>query len=524
MTQAHNAVSFGEKLDWLKNEFRVKDREIGAAVSVSSALVCRWRKGERTLVRVRDANVLNSLAVFFAECSSNNAAPPPSSTAAATSGSPAAAPPGTAAAPNLMLARVLELSDSEIIEKSEAYRNAFISFLFDGKPVADPTSQETGPPSAAARIRQDCFIGVEGLLDALASLENRMLGKAAEITVYLSLEHSQNVMEDSADKIWETLWRMGGGNPVRLVFDNWTDAGEAAKTLRGLLPYMQSGRVRFCLIKSTQKFFYGNISFYAAGFGIIITTEPVGGFGGSVSMLVESPDYLRGMSGVYTRLDKNIKNVEKHLNPDITKDEAVYYGQLFDSGSDMKSVIDGADLLCLDAIAYMELLKLNGVAGSQRSYRLDRFIKDKSRFEGFLESNRVTQVFSLPAFDRMISSRKIKTPDFSFFSGTVKANHEILKNLFSGMLDYLSRYENLSVYFNRRSLAHEDFSFRLKGDSFVLLHSCGARAPHVVWSDTWLLVYEYIRQFDEALRDSDLITTRDAVMAALRIRLENFTG
>jgi len=303
------------------------------------------------------------------------------------------------------------------------------------------------------------------------------------------------------------------------VFDNWTDAGEATKALRGLLPFMQTGRIRFCLIKSTQKFFYSNISIYAAGVGIVVTAEPVGGFGGSVSMLVESPDYLKGMGGVYARFDKNIKNVEKHLNPSVTKDEAVYYGQLFDPGSDIKAVIDGADLLYMDKNAYLDLLKRNDVTGSQRAYRLDRFERDKRGFEELLESNRVTEVFSLPAFDRMISSQKIKTPDFSFHSGIINADKKVLGSLFAGMLDYLERYENLSVYINRQNLPYGDFSCRVKGDSFVLLHSYGNGAPHVVWSDTWLLVYEYMRQFDETLQDSDLITTRDAVKSALKMRL-----
>jgi len=493
MTGMNNTVSFGQKLDWLKRMFNVKDREIGAAVNVSDALVCRWRNGERTLVRVRDENVLNNLAGFFAGCARQTEKVH-------------------------ILAQALELGDSDITEKNEDYRNAFICFLFDENPIQ--YTQETGSSQGAPNMRRECYTGKEGLLNSLALLENRLQGNAADITVYLSLEHTRSVLEDSADKIWDMLWRMGGGNPVRLVLDNWTDAGEASKTLRGLLPFMQTGRIRFCLVKSTQKFFFSNISFYAAGVGIVVTADPVGGFGGSVSMLVESPDYLKGMGSVYARFDKIIKNVEKHLSPAVTKDEAAYYGQLFDPGSDIKTVMDGADLLYMDVDAYLRLLKLNGVAGSQRAYRLDRFIKDKLRFEELLASNRVTEIFSLPTFDRMISSRKIITPDFSFHAGAIKADKDVLSSLFAGMLDYLARYENLSVYINRQKLPYDDFSCRLKGDSFVLLHSYGDGAPHAVWSDTWLLVYEYMRQFDEILQGSDLITTRNAVKSALRIRLE----
>jgi len=56
------------------------------------------------------------------------------------------------------------------------------------------------------------------------------------------------------------------------------------------------------------------------------------------------------------------------------------------------------------------------------------------------------------------------------------------------------------------------------------LHSYGENQPHAVWSDTWLLVYEYIRQYEEAMKDVDLVTTKDAVLTALKMRLENVGG
>jgi len=355
-------------------------------------------------------------------------------------------------------------------------------------------------------------------------LEKHTRGAPAGITVYLSLEHSRIVREPSAERLWRTLRTLAGGNPVRLVFDNWTDAGEASKTLRALLPFMQTGELRLHLIKSTQKFFYNNISFYAGEIGMVITAEPAGGFGNSVSMPVDNPDYIRGMGGVFARFDRNTKPLERHLGADSTKDEAVICARLYEPDGDLKTVIDGANLLYMDPDAYMKLLKLNGVTGSRRAYRLERFASDKQRFEAFLESGRATEIYYLPAFDDMIRSREIKTPDFSFHRGKVTADGDVLKSLFSGMTDLLGRRENLSVYLNRRIPPYSGFSCRLKGDSFVMLHSYGSGDPHVVWSDTWLLVYEYIRQYDEALRDENLITTRDAALAALRIRYESLGG
>jgi len=124
----------------------------------------------------------------------------------------------------------------------------------------------------------------------------------------------------------------------------------------------------------------------------------------------------------------------------------------------------------------------------------------------------------------MIATQEVKTPDFSFQAGAVKANADILKNLFTGMLNCLERNPNLSIFLNRRSLPYSDFSCRLKGDSFVLLHSYANGMTHAVYSETWLLVYEYIRQFDEVVQDKDLVTTSDAVKAAIKIRIERLGG
>jgi len=413
--------------------------------------------------------------------------------------------------------------EDEVSTNSALYRAAFIEFMYNASPVPSQinlTEQGAGN-DYDIRGPQSCFIGMDGLYAALDQLDKRLQGVPTGITAYLSLEHSRILREPSAAALWERLWRLSGETPIRLVFDSWADADEAMKTLRGLLPYMQNGRLQLYLIKSTQKFFFSNASFYVEGIGIILTAEPAGGLGDSVSMFVESPDYIKGMGNVFARFDKIIKPIEKHLNMATTKDEAVYYSRLFERGGDVKSTIDGVCLLYMDSGAYMKLLKMNGVTGSQRAYRLDRFLNDKRQYEAFLEDNRADEILSVPALDRMITTKELKTPDFSFFSGTIRADAEILANMLIGMSNYLKRYGSLSINLSRREPLHPDLSVRLKSDSFVLLHSYEGGAPHTVWSDTWLLVYEYIRQYDEALNDDSLITTRDAVLAALRIRLES---
>jgi len=493
MEGSRETGSFGQKLNWLKSTFGGTDGEIGAAVGASDSLVCRWRNGQRSLDRIRDADLLNGLAGFFLDRAGH-------------------------IGKTQALANALGVDDS--LTESEAYCSAFVCFLYDGRQTPRDEAAVASPALMTAQVRQECYFGKDGLIDALSLLEHRMLSAPAEITVYLSLEHSRVVREESADKLWDKLWRMSEKKPVKLVFDNWSDAGEAMKTLRWLLPFVHTGRLRLNLIKSMQKFFYSNITFYAGEAGIIVTAEPAGGYGSSVSMLVESPEYIKGMGSVFARFDKNTKPLEKHLNTAATRDEAFYYGQLHEPGSDLKTIVDGVNLLYMDAGAYMKLLKLNGVTGSQRAYRLERFVSDKRRFEVFLETGCATEVFSLLSIDRIIASKELITPDLSFIQGKGKTSSEIIKSLIEGMLDYLDRYVDLHIFLNRRGLPYDGHSCRLKGDSFALLHSYGGNRPHAVWTDTWLLVYEYIRQFDEALSDADLITTGDAVKSAFKIRLQ----
>jgi len=236
-----------------------------------------------------------------------------------------------------------------------------------------------------------------------------------------------------------------------------------------------------------------------------------------VSMLVDSPSYFQGMGAVFAQFDKNTKPVERHLNV-AANDEAQYFAQLYEPGDDLWAAIDGVDLLYLGADDYARLLSLNDIPDSQRAYRLKRFAGDKQRFERLLESDRVTEVLSLDALDDMIRTRCITTPDMSFHTGKLIADETIVAGVLTGITEYMRRYANLSVSLSRRGWG---FSYRLKGDRFALLHSAARPAsdePEIVWTDTWLLVFEYIQQFEKLLGDDNLISSRSAVMAALRMR------
>ena len=533
MAVEQDAASFGQKLDWLKSVCKVTDGEIGAAVGVSDSLVCRWRKDKRVLDRRKEARTLERLARFLLE-------------------------QALGCGQGSVLAGALGLDEAGIEAESRSCQLALAAFLYDGQAIrggaarADAAQMRTtglenspqSPPQAPSQGQpqnppqsppqappqqappQACYFGFQGLLAAIQQLEQHMRGTTAKITAYLSLEHSRILCDPQAGRLWEGLWRLGGGSPVRLVFDKWDSPDEATRTLRGLLPFMQAGWLRLSLIKSTQKFFYSNISFFAEGAGLagmVITTQPAGGLGESVSMLLGSPEYISGMAAVFARFDKNTKAVEKHLGLPSTKEEAVCFEQLFAPGADLKAVLDGVSLLYLDAESYLRLLSQNGVSSSQRAYRLQRFTQDKQRFESFLAGNRMTEVLSLAAIDQMLASGLITTPDLSFYSGTMKAERQILQALLGGMLSCLERQNNLSIYLSRHS-GRPGFSCRLKGDSFVLLHSYQDSARHAAYSDTWLLVYEYHRQFEEALQDEELIKARDSVRTALRIRLESLGG
>ena len=484
MPNKQDAIGFGQKLNWLKTTLDVTDGEIGAVAGASAALVCRWRSGERSLDRVRDAGVLQKLAEYFIRL---------------------AVELGKAQ----VIANVLSVDTDALAAKS------VLDFMFDSKPIMISGENVDTPPPPAGQI---CYFGTDGIISSVSALGEKMIGGESEITVYLSLEHAGILCEPGASRLWYELVHINGDHPVRVVFDIWsnTAAEEAAKTLLALMAFAQKSLLRLHLIKSTQKFFYNNISFFVGGIGIVITSEPVIG-GEIISMPVDSSEYISGMGSLFAKLDRNTKPVDKHH----AKDEASYYSRLYESGGDVRTVIDGANLLYLDADAYFNLLKLNGITNSQRTYRMDKFQKDKQQFELFLKAGHVTEIFSLTVFDRMIAEQKMITPDFSFSVGEVKANAEILKSLFTGMLDTLERYENLSIYLNRQGLPQAYCSHRLKGDSFALLYSYESGGTHTVYTDTWLAVYEYIRKFDEAIQDAELVMTNDVVKTALKIRTES---
>jgi hypothetical protein len=316
------------------------------------------------------------------------------------------------------------------------------------------------------------------------------------------------------------------------VFDGWTDHAETlTQNLKAFLPFLQTGPIRLFLISAPQKFFY-NLTFFAKDAGMVITTEPAGSAGVCISLLASAPAYVIGMGAVFADIDHLSTSLARHCDGASTKDEAVYYGRLFASPADVQALSGGVNLLDLDEDSYLSLLKQNGVTGSQRSWRRRKFAEDKKRFEEFLAEHRLKEIMSLPALDRMLTEGRLWTPDFSFHEGEVKADGAILKNLLAGMLAAIEKYENLTVYLERGTSENtefdrQNFTCRIKGDSSVLLHTWEIREntqsvgkTHVVYSEHWLLVYEYIKQFREALQSEQLMNTKHAVQAALQLRLE----
>ena len=490
---ALETVSFGEKLQYMKTMYQVSDKEIGDFVGFVPSLVCRWRKGERTLDEYYDAPTIKRLAVFFIGRSVLKRAQP-------------------------QLAEILSLAEADIEADNEICINALIKYMFDGHPIGDLVAKKI--PSAAVQETSSNFIGVQGVLDALSSLEKRLVNcPGAEISVYLSLEYSSLLQDEAAPGIWEVLYRMNRDEPVRVVFDGWMENAEhVTENLKAQLPFMQTGRIMLHLIKSTQKFFYYNLTFFAKGLGMVITTEPAGGMGVNISLLTESPDYISGMGAVFADFDRISKSLTRHIGG--KKDEAVYYGRLFDPTEDLQIISDGISLLYMDEASYLSLLKLNGVKGSQRGYRHKRFIEDKQRFEYFLAEHRIKEIISLPGLDRMISESIIQTPEFTFHDGEIKADKGIMRGLIEGLMEYIEQYENLSVCLERSDELQKGFACEIKGDSFILLHSQYPGGSNMIYSDNWMLIYEYIKQFQEALQSEQLMNTKTAVKTALQLRRE----
>jgi hypothetical protein len=493
-------IGFGQKLDYLKTMLQVTDGEIGNSVGAVPSLVCRWRSGERTLDRNKDIHTVKQLAAFFIERAALKRQ-------------------------SARMAEILLLAETDIDAKSVIGINALVDFLYDGRGFNTNVSTDD-LDSLLIPNHEGNFIGVQGVIDALALLEKRLQDlPQVDITVYLSLEYSRLLLDEAASGIWDLLYCMNRNAPVRVVFDGWLDNAEkVTQNLKALLPFMQTDKIQLHMIKSTQKFFYYNLTFFAKGAGMVITTEPAGSVGVSISLLAATPDYVSGMGAVFADIDRMSKSLARHIGGASTKDEAVYYGRLFEPTEDVQALSGVLNLLYLDEESYLSLLKQNGIKGSQRGYRHTKFIEDKRRFATFLQEHRLKEIISLPSLDRMIAENKIKTPDFSFHDGEIKADGVILKSLITGLLWYIEQYENLSVYLERGGGLGQDFTCRIKGDSFVLLHTRENGKTHMVYSDNWMLTYEYIKQFQEALTSEPLMNTKNAVKAALQIRLEKLGG
>lgn len=478
---------------------QVTDSEIGNGVGAVASLVCRWRSGERSLDPAKHAHTVRELAAFFIERATLKRQRP-------------------------QLAKILSLEEADIKPENEVCIAALIDFFYDGKDVSNRGAADA--PKKRSVGAGSSFIGVQGVMDALELLEERIQDcPDVAITVYLSLDYSRLFQDEAASDIWGLLCRMNQDEPVRVVFDGWLDDTErVTQNLKALLPFLQTGKLQLAMIKSTQKFFYYNITFFAKGAGMVVTTEPVGGASACISLLTTAPDYLSGMGAVFAGIDRRGKSLARYIGKTSAKDAAVYYGRLFESTEDLQVLSSGVNLLYMDEDSYLSLLKLNGITGSQRGYRHTRFVEDKRLFEAFLAERRIKEIISLPALDRMVRERKIETPDFSFHDGEVKANEAILRNLLDGMLRYLGRYENLSLYLERGATISPGFTCRIKGDSFILLHTREDDRTHAVYSDNWMLVYDHIKRFQEALRSDQLMNMRTAVETALQVQLENLGG
>jgi hypothetical protein len=501
-------ASFGEKLDFLKEQFDVTDGEIASGSGTVASLVCRWRSGERKLDREKDHNkhTIELLATFFVKRA-------------------------VLERKGTQLAEILSyngasLKEADIDAGNRACIIALKNFFFDGLPIRETAGPEEDLPSLAPDMPGN-FIGVKGALNALTLLEKKLEARPeTEMAVYLSLQYSRLPHDDTVGDIWEIVYRMNGDKPVRVVFDWLADERQTsdmvARNLAALLPFMQTGKIQLHVIKSTQKFFYYNLTFFAKDAGMVLTTEPAGGMGVNISLLAESRSYVKGMGAVFADLDNMSKSLARNIGG--ARDESIYYGRLFAPTEDVRILSGGLNLLYLDEKSYLSLLLLNGIKKSQRDYRHGKFIEDKRRFDALLDGKHVKEVVCLPALDRMIAEQCIETPDLSFYSGKVKADKAILKNFLERLLEYTERYANLSICLERGADMDPAFTCRIKGDSFVLLHTRDTGKAHALYSDNWMLVYEYLKRFGEALGSEQLMNTKSAVSAALRMRLENLEG
>ncbi|MDR1815565.1 MAG: hypothetical protein LBR00_02645 [Clostridiales Family XIII bacterium] len=442
-------AEYGQKLKLLMDEYGIAGRELAEGVNVSPALVSKWRSGARAFQR-KDEDAARRLAAFLV---------------------------GRIGARDL--SRITGMIAEELPQK-------LAGWLFDGQRIeVDVARVRAGWDASPAPPQQDVFLGTAGLQSALACFARRAhdgpdaAERALRIHVYLSSDESGILLQKDAAGLWDYLRGIGGGEPIRFVFEQNQDARRTADILRHLLPHIEEGACDPVAIASSGHHFCYNLSVLAENRCMVMTTEPAGVPGSSVSLFVDAPEFVRPMTDVLGKLAAAGRPLVRRLATGRAETEAL--PAYFAEDGDVAVRSSALNLLYLSPEAFEEMLRPHVRAQLSRHNYTERFRKHKALFDAFLENNNrpggasYSEVVSVDAIEDAVADSVLRVHDLGLpLEGDVRVGPEIVVAILSGMADCCERYPRCDIRLAQAGAAGAgagaDATWILKGRARGLVH------------------------------------------------------
>ena len=478
----------GEKLTFLmKNSAcRITDEALGNALHVDRSTVNKWRKGT---LRLDKAQYADQVADFLVQHLDRQ-----------------------------WLLSLLNLPETEAPHDA-GLRGQIVDFLYDDGDIILRRATSRHIVFDRQVINNGCFLGVQGLFDALALFSSCLEKKDTRkpVCMYLSSEYCGLLLDQNADLLWDYLYEINEGRPVRIVFERWRETGRVTEIFNRLLPFILQKKVELYYIPSTERFFCYNISFLAENNCMVMTTEPAGGCGTSVSIYVDSQEFVIPMSKVMGKLERLARPVARFI--ETPRAETTCTNTVFGEEGDVSALFDGINLLYAAPEEFEALLESCGLSYQERRHHVRRFKEQQESVKRFLTGNMNREIFMLETIDDYITSAKIKIHELSFPVPRVKVGLTFLESLLRGMMNALDDFENLRILLVRRGDCW-NMVWHMKEDRAILLHCFDGEDRVCIYSENSLFIEYYMGLLENTHQGKHTIRGKANVRIALQSRLD----
>jgi|GEM_PF-2444016 len=484
-------ADLGQKLSFLMEHYGITNTALGGFIPVDRSTVSKWRSGRLFCSRSAYGS---KIAEYFVQTVGRK-----------------------------RLADIFGSSSIKQPEDDGDFIGLLEAFLFDGGDIRLP-EKEKSPAILGRRVKNEgCFLGVEGLFDALSLLAATLDGESDETSVhiYLSSEYCGLLLDARTDALWEDLYILNQRRSVKVIMEQGRESGRAAQILRRLTPFIMAGKLELSCIPSAERYFCYHISFLAEGRCMVMTTEPAGGAGICVSLFVDSPEFVLPMGRVLKKLDKIARPMARFIS---AKTETAVINSFLEEDGELHSLFDGLNLLYATPESLTRILKARSVPYKRAWNYVQRFTRQKADFERLLPEGGYTELVLLDAVDELIASKNIRPCEMSFPAGDgAPTGLSFLREALEGMVEYLGRYRQLQIVLVRDG-TYRDLAWRIKGGRSILLHTLGGENPRGILSDNRLFIEQYEDALITALRAKSTIRGRANVISALKKRIDKISG